>query len=132
MKKERGWNWLSMAINRRRWFERDLQIPRSDRQMGVRMNEGKSARNKRQILVISMRNRHTHGMRFPGRPLYVTIQPFQERGCSNIPVTIYPECIVFLSLFVYLRIYGHVKSAVTRVADKCVSSTVSHLSTDIP
>ena len=96
------------------------------------MNEGKSVRNKRQILVISMRNRHTHGMRFPGRSLYVTIQPFQERGCSNIPVTIYPEFTVFLSSFVYLRIYGHMKFVVTRVADRCVWSTVSHLSTYIP
>ena len=124
-----------MASNRRRWFERDLQIPLSDRQadrqMGVRMNEGKSVRNERQILVISMRNRHTHGMRFPGRSLYVTIQPFQERGCTNITVTIYPECTVFLSSFVYLPIYGHVKFVVTTVADKCVSFAVSHLSTDI-
>jgi hypothetical protein len=95
------------------------------------MNEGKAVPNERQILVISMRNRHTHGMLFPGRSLYVTIQPFQERGCSNIPVTIHPECIVFLSPFVYLRIYGYVKFVVTRVAEKCVSSVVSHLSTDV-
>ena len=100
--------------------------------MGARMNEVKSVRNKRQISVISMRNRHTHGMRFPGRSLYETIQPFQERGCSNIPVTIYPEYTVFLSSFVYLCIYFHVKFVATRVDDKCVSSTVSHLSTYNP
>jgi len=38
----------------------------TDRQIGERMNEGKSVRNKQQIWVISTRNRHTHGMRFPG------------------------------------------------------------------
>ena len=95
------------------------------------MNEEESERNKRQILVICMRNRQKHGMRFPGRPLCVTIEPFQERGCSNIPVTICPGYTVFLSSFLFLRIYGHVKFVVTKVAVKCVSSTVSHLSTNI-